>query len=339
MNATHQRVAGKGFVHPKTPPRQTSAPLKGVHYRLTNEEWLTLWDNLRPAEIKVLLHLRTLDPFGDRTLEIGVRDLGRTLSMDHSTVSRALKTLDKKGYIDLDLIQVNVRVQSNRVAPDTTGGSKHHRRSSDTTGDRQTPPTVELETPAIPDSEDPQAFSTESPFVPEQTLKNVVNNRSGATPTPAPEPFNGKGYSAICDLIPERAGVPLNPALVSVIEEVEMRHPEESYTRVCNAISAYIEQKATVRNPQAFISAALKRGFTSNQAKRQKRPSTEKQKKTTLPPAPMDLSGLIAEIQIHCQRLQIPVKQALERFGRVGRSLNDLTDLDLATLRLEMAGW
>ena len=124
-----------------------------------------------------------------------------------------------------------------------------------------------------------------------------------------------------------------------------MRHPEEFYNRVCNAITAYLEQQGAVRNPQAFISSALRRGFTSNQVKRNKRKQqTKKQKRTNFPPAPamphiIDLSGLIAEIQIHCQNLGITVKQALERFGRAGRSLSDLTDIDLSTLRREMAGW
>ncbi|MEO0988331.1 MAG: hypothetical protein AAFY20_22760 [Cyanobacteria bacterium J06639_14] len=137
----------------------------------------------------------------------------------------------------------------------------------------------------------------------------------------------------------------LNPALIAVVEDIDLRHPEESYNRITNAITAYLEQRDSVRNPQAFISSALRRGFTSNQAKRNKRErTTEKQKRTNFPPAPampqiIDLSGLIAEIQITCQTLGITVKQALERFGRAGRSLADLTDLDLSTLRREMAGW
>ena len=138
--------------------------------------------------------------------------------------------------------------------------------------------------------------------------------------------------------------------MVSVVgKKVEEGHPEEAYSRVSAAISAYLEQRETVRNPQAFISAALLRGFTSNKAKREKQRTAKTPKKTSLPPAlaapqitmpqAVDLSGLIAEIQIHCQRLGLTVRQALERFGRAGRSLADLTDIDLSTLRLEMAGW
>ena len=318
-------------------PKSSSS---GLYYRLTAEEWNDAWEELKPTEIRILYHLRLLDPFGDRNIDIGVRELGRTLDVDHSTVSRALKVLDEKGYIDLELLKVKVRVHSKVVADNTTGDSTHHDRSSNTNDDRYAPLTS---APAISETEASEAspaFSTETPFVPEQTFKNLVNNKSGATPTPAPTPLNGKGYCEIRDLIPERAGVPVNAALASVIEEVHLRYPEEAYGRVCNAISAYLEQKAIVRNPQGFISAALRRGFTSNQAKKQKRIPTETEKsvKTTVPRV-LDLSGLVAEIQIHCQRLGITVKQAIERFGRAGRSLNDLTDLDLATLRFEMAGW
>lgn len=299
-----------------------------------------VWDDLRPAELKVLYHLRTLDPFGDRELDIGVREMARTLNMSHSTVSRALKVLDAKGYIELELLKVNAKV----VSTGTTGVSTHQERSVGTIDDREAPlddPEAIVEKP-IPEAFDGVFHSEQN--VPEQTLKTCLNNRSGATPTPAPEPLSGKGYSAICSMVPEKAGVPLNPALISVIQEVEVRHPEEAYQRVSAAVSAYMEQKQVVRNPQGFISAALRRGFTSNGAKKTARKkktaqTTELPRVPSSAPAIADLSDLIAEISIHCQRLEINTAQALERFGRAGRSLNDLSDLDLATLRREMAGW
>jgi len=346
MNATPRRVSGKGFAHPQTAPTSASTPVKSTHYRLTADEWDAVWEQLKPSEVRILYYLRLLDPFGDRDLAIGVRELARKLAVDHATVSRALKTLDAKGYIDLELLQVKARIRSKGdvVPSDTTGASEHHRRSPRTTGDRHAPPQSEsLELETLADTE-PAEFSPEPDFVPEQTLKDSVNNRSGLS---TGENLNKKevGTTSVAQLIPERTGVPLNTALLAVVEEVAMRYPEESYSRVTNAITAYLEQKATVRNPQAFISAALRRGFTSNQAKRQKRTQTKKQERTTFPPAParpqiLDLSGLIADIQIHCQRLNLSIREALERFGRAGRSsLADLNDIDLATFRHELAGW
>lgn len=340
---------------------ETPGVASGAYYKLTNEEWLLVWDELRPAELKILYYLRTLDPFGDRNLEIGVRELGRRLGMSHSTVSRGLKVLDAKGYIDMDLISVNVKVRSlgissaeplgnGVVSGGTTGASRHHSRSSDTTCDREAPPSLNEAGAETPDPEASQPFSTEGDFVPEQTLKNTVKQNSGATPTPAPEPLNGKGNSEILALIPNQAGVPLNAALVSVIQKVCKKHPHEAQERVSNAISAYLEQRDTVMNPQAFISAALQRGFTSNQAKRQKRPQTEKQEGATLPPEKQtrknlppppplhDLSQAIADISIHCDRLGIKQQEALQRFG-LNKLPQDLTPLEVVNLADAIARW
>lgn len=72
-------------------------------YTLTNQEWARACTELKPAELKVLYYLRTLDPFGDRPLNLGVRELAAALNCNPGTVSRALKALDKKGWIDPDV--------------------------------------------------------------------------------------------------------------------------------------------------------------------------------------------------------------------------------------------
>lgn len=83
-----------------------------THYPLTNEEWLRTIQELKPAEITVLYHLRTVTPFGDRPHKIGVRELAKTLKIAPSTASKALKRLDQLGYIDLELLQVNFKILS-----------------------------------------------------------------------------------------------------------------------------------------------------------------------------------------------------------------------------------
>ena len=89
-----------------------TAQVKSPYYPLTNEEWLKVTQELKPAEIVILYHLRTLTPFGERPTPVGVRDLAKTLSLNPGTVSRALKRLDQLGYIELELVQVNVKVLS-----------------------------------------------------------------------------------------------------------------------------------------------------------------------------------------------------------------------------------
>jgi len=83
-----------------------------LHYRITNQEWRQMKRELTYTESDLLMHLRTLDPFGDRPMSMSVRGLAKDLECSPSSISRALKTLDRLGYIDLELINVQVRVHS-----------------------------------------------------------------------------------------------------------------------------------------------------------------------------------------------------------------------------------
>lgn len=71
---------------------------------------------LKPSEKDVLYYLRTLSPFGDRPLKMSVRGIARTLSegkgqeVSPSTVSRALKELDRLGLIEMELLKISVTV-------------------------------------------------------------------------------------------------------------------------------------------------------------------------------------------------------------------------------------
>jgi DNA-binding transcriptional ArsR family regulator len=74
--------------------------INGKFYPLNNQEWERAWQELKPAEIRILYHLRTLDPWGEREMELGVSSLARDLKLDKGTVSRALRSLAEKGWID-----------------------------------------------------------------------------------------------------------------------------------------------------------------------------------------------------------------------------------------------
>lgn len=88
-----------------------------THYRLTCEEWLAVSQSLKMAELRVLYYLRTLDPFGDRPLDLKVVDIATATGLTKGTVSKALRTLDCKGYIDLELVAVRVRLKSFQPLP------------------------------------------------------------------------------------------------------------------------------------------------------------------------------------------------------------------------------
>jgi DNA-binding MarR family transcriptional regulator len=74
-----------------------------LHLRLTNEDWLACFKDLTRVELGVLFYIRTLDPYGDRALTINCTQLAKALNVHRSNVSKALKTLSDKGYIDLEI--------------------------------------------------------------------------------------------------------------------------------------------------------------------------------------------------------------------------------------------
>jgi DNA-binding Lrp family transcriptional regulator len=85
---------------------------KPLHYPLTELEWLNAWNELKPAEIKILFYLRTLNPWGDRQVEVKVVEIADRLNMNKSTVSRALKRLDELGYIDFEAVVALVSLKT-----------------------------------------------------------------------------------------------------------------------------------------------------------------------------------------------------------------------------------
>jgi len=91
-------------------------------YMMTNEEWLSFRrKKLTESEKDVLIYLRTLDPFGDRSLSLSVRGIAKELEYNPSSVSRALKRLDQLGLIDIELIKVKVSIKS--LGSQNTSGS------------------------------------------------------------------------------------------------------------------------------------------------------------------------------------------------------------------------
>jgi len=78
-------------------------------YKLTTEELLQMRD-LTPSQIVVLLYLKTLDPFCEKTLEISVSQVARDLNMTRKTVSRAIDALHYHGYIHREMTHCLVKV-------------------------------------------------------------------------------------------------------------------------------------------------------------------------------------------------------------------------------------
>ena len=97
----------------------TKTKIQGKFYPLQHDEWLRACRELTPAQRDVLYFVRTLDPYGDG-LDISIAEIARQLSTDkktvhRSTVSRALKELDAKGFIDMELLMVKLNIKAKGV--------------------------------------------------------------------------------------------------------------------------------------------------------------------------------------------------------------------------------
>ncbi|MFM7888148.1 MAG: MarR family transcriptional regulator [Pseudanabaena sp.] len=107
-------------------------------YQLQPDEWLTVCKELKPAELKVLYRLRTLDPFGQHPIKFRVVDLAKDLDMNKGTVSRAVQRLADLGYINLEIVEAiaTLTTKSKKLSVDnsvvpTQPNSENDRLSTD----------------------------------------------------------------------------------------------------------------------------------------------------------------------------------------------------------------
>jgi len=272
---------------------QASGKQKPLYYPLTSDEWLDVVKRLRkfPAAKDVLYYIRTLDPFGDRLIEIKVRELARTLGYDPSTISRALKFLDHEKYIDLDLISVRVRVRS-KVRNILSSQNVAHTQQCCTHATALHTRNSVVHTQHLNDDSDlepaPGASSGNGKCTnnKEQTLKeNNKQTKQEPTPHPVDPDIDREGFGTgrqvgreadltrLLELI-NAAGIRTNKTLQQTLARLNNKQGAAAALRaVENALSALQEQQAqgTVRNPGGFLNAALRGNFTANAAKRQAR--------------------------------------------------------------------
>ncbi|MFM2315667.1 MAG: hypothetical protein RLZZ04_4945 [Cyanobacteriota bacterium] len=84
-----------------------------MFFRLTHHDWVECFTKLSRAELGVLFYLRTLNPFGDRHLKINCQAIGEVLDIHRTSVSRALKKLEKENLIELEITSAQVKLKSN----------------------------------------------------------------------------------------------------------------------------------------------------------------------------------------------------------------------------------
>jgi hypothetical protein len=92
----------------------TQNRIQGRFYPLQSEEWLETVKQLTHSELKVLYYIRSLDPY-NKGISLTPVQIASDLSTDkskmhRSTVTRALKSLDNQGFIQMELLQIQIKV-------------------------------------------------------------------------------------------------------------------------------------------------------------------------------------------------------------------------------------
>jgi hypothetical protein len=153
-----------------------------------------------------------------------------------------------------------------------------------------------------------------------------LNKQTGLTTACSVE-IDREGIGTLLGRI-EAAGIPVNPAIEASLIQIYQADPGNAAVRVRNALSSFQEQD-NIRNPQAFINAALKRGFTANQAKQNRTANREQRSDETEIPPPRDLSTVLAHIDLECRRLGLTHDDAAaalaQQYGWDVKPFSDLT--------------
>lgn len=102
----------------------TQNKIQGKFYPLKSNEWLESIKQLTFSELKILYYVRSLDPY-NKGINLTPAQIAKDLStedsqMHRSTVGRALKSLEKKGFLKMELLQVRIKVNPHRCCDHTT---------------------------------------------------------------------------------------------------------------------------------------------------------------------------------------------------------------------------
>ncbi|WP_052672381.1 helix-turn-helix domain-containing protein [Aliterella atlantica] len=88
--------------------------IEGKFYPLQTEEHMKASRELTKAQMIVFYYFKTIDPFGEKWININITELAEQLGLSRITVSRALKVLDNLGWLEFELTSIQGRVRSER---------------------------------------------------------------------------------------------------------------------------------------------------------------------------------------------------------------------------------
>lgn len=245
----------------------------GLYYPMTFGEWCQLTNSLQPANLKVLVYLRTLDPFGNGGLQLNIAIVAEQLSLHPHTVSRVLKELAHENYIDLELktVVVDVKLCKFSQPADREFDQTIESQPNDRNDDQMIETTIkrsQVDDCPVTEPASGKGFKKEP-------CTNVLKDLKQQTGTRAHRSDRGidrgvDGTSVLRSLI-DRTGIARNKTIDRLLDKMHQQQgAAAAAAAVENAISSLVEQSKAgkVHNPGGFLKAALERGFTSNGAKR-----------------------------------------------------------------------
>ena len=109
----------------------TQTKIEGKFYPLTTQELVRLCSMLTDSELKCLLYLKTINPFGDKFKEIDTAAIAEHIDLSRRSIQRHLKKLEDLNLIELEFVRVKFKTRTNELLSD----SRIAKRQQDRPGD------------------------------------------------------------------------------------------------------------------------------------------------------------------------------------------------------------
>jgi len=88
---------------------ESKVKIEGKFYPLQRQEWVKACRELTSSARDTLYYIRTTDPYSNG-IELTAAAIAKELGVNRSTISRAMKELDSKGFIEMEIISAKVAV-------------------------------------------------------------------------------------------------------------------------------------------------------------------------------------------------------------------------------------
>jgi hypothetical protein len=92
-----------------TESTESKVKIEGKFYPLQHQEWVKACRELTSGARDTLYYIRTTDPYSNG-IELTAAAIAKELGVNRSTISRAMKELDSKGFIEMEIISAKVAV-------------------------------------------------------------------------------------------------------------------------------------------------------------------------------------------------------------------------------------